>query len=73
MKLRKLCSIALLVISGSGAVLSAIQLVPYIREEAQSASTYRDLAAFFSGEDVVLEDVQDDSSSTFNPYAPNGR
>lgn len=68
MKLKKLCSIALLVISGGGAVLSAIQLVPYIREEAQSASTYRDLAAFFSGEDVDLEDVQDNPSSTFNSY-----
>lgn len=63
MKLRKLCSIALLVVSSGAVVLSAIQLIPYIREEAQSASTYRELAAYFSGEDVELEDVLDSSRS----------
>ena len=64
MKLKKLCSIALLVVSSGAVVLSAIQLIPYIREEAQSASTYRELAAYFSGEDVELEDVLDSSRST---------
>ena len=68
MKLSKLCSIALLVISGGTAVLSAVQLVPYIREEAQSASTYRELAAFFSGKDVALEDVLNNPSGSFNPH-----
>ena len=67
MKLRKLCSIALLLVSSGTVVVSAIQLVPYIREEVQSASTYSELAAFFSGEDVPLNDtltISDESSST---------
>ena len=72
MKLRKLCSIALLVVSSGAVVLSAIQLVPYIREEAQSASTYRELAAYFSGEDVELEDVLDSSRSASEVNAAIG-
>lgn len=43
--MRKILSIGLLLISVGGIAVSAVNLIPYIREEAQSASLYAELAA----------------------------
>ena len=45
MNMRKILSIGLLLISVGGIAVSAVNLIPYIREEAQSASLYAELAA----------------------------
>lgn len=43
--MRKILSVGLLVVSIGGIAVSAANLIPYIREEAQSASLYAELAA----------------------------
>ena len=43
--MRKILSIGLLLVSIGGIAVSAVNLIPYLREEAQSASLYAELAA----------------------------
>ena len=45
MRMRKILSIGLLLVSIGGIAVSAVNLIPYMREEAQSASLYAELAA----------------------------
>ena len=49
--MRKILSIGLLLISVGGIAVSAVNLIPYIREEAQSASLYAELAAIHAAGD----------------------
>ena len=50
--MRKILSVGLLVVSIGGIAVSAANLIPYMREEAQSASLYAELAAIHaSGDD----------------------
>ena len=51
MSMRKILSIGLLLISVGGIAVSAVNLIPYIREEAQSASLYAELAAIHAAGD----------------------
>lgn len=52
MRMRKILSVGLLLVSVGGIAVSAVNLIPYIREEAQSASLYAELAAIHAaGED----------------------
>lgn len=51
MNMRKILSIGLLLISVGGIAVSAVNLIPYIREEAQSASLYAELAAIHAAGD----------------------
>ena len=52
MNVRRLLNIGLLVLSLAGIGVSAAHVIPYLREEAQSASLYAELAALHSdGED----------------------
>ena len=43
--MRKILSVGLLLVSIGGIAVSAVNLIPYMREEAQSASLYAELAA----------------------------
>ena len=49
--MRKILSIGLLLISVGGIAVSAVNLIPYLREEAQSASLYAELAAIHAAGD----------------------
>ena len=49
--MRKILSIGLLVVSIGGIGVSAVNLIPYMREEAQSASLYAELAAIHAAGD----------------------
>ena len=49
--MRKILSIGLLMLSVGGIAVSAVNLIPYIREEAQSASLYAELAAIHAAGD----------------------
>lgn len=51
MSMRKILSIGLLMLSVGGIAVSAVNLIPYIREEAQSASLYAELAAIHAAGD----------------------
>ena len=51
MRMRKILSIGLLLISVGGIAVSAANLIPYLREEAQSASLYAELAAIHAAGD----------------------
>ena len=58
MRMRKILSIGLLLVSVGGIAVSAVNLIPYIREEAQSASLYTELAAIHAaGEDSHTDDI----------------
>lgn len=52
MRMRKILSVGLLLVSIGGIAVSAVNLIPYIREEAQSASLYAELAAIHASGDV---------------------
>ena len=49
--MRKILSTGLLLVSIGGIVVSAVNLIPYLREEAQSASFYAELAAIHAAGD----------------------
>ena len=49
--MRKILSASLLLVSIGGIAVSAVNLIPYIREEAQSASLYAELAAIHAAGD----------------------
>ena len=49
--MRKILSAGLLLVSIAGIVVSAVNLIPYMREEAQSASLYAELAAIHAAGD----------------------
>ena len=49
--MRKILSIGLLMVSVGGIAVSAVNLIPYMREEAQSASLYAELAAIHAAGD----------------------
>lgn len=49
--MRKILSIGLLLVSIGGITVSAVNLIPYMREEAQSASLYAELAAIHAAGD----------------------
>ena len=51
MSMRKILSIGLVLVSIGGIAVSAINLIPYLREEAQSASLYAELAAIHAAGD----------------------
>ena len=51
MRMRKILSVGLLLVSVGGIAVSAVNLIPYIREEAQSASLYAELAAIHAAGD----------------------
>ena len=56
--MRKILSTGLLLVSVGGIAVSAVNLIPYIREEAQSASLYAELAAIHAaGEDSHTDDT----------------
>ena len=56
MNIRKILSISLVAVSVGGIAISALNLIPYLREEAQSASLYAELAAIHaSGENSHAE------------------
>ena len=58
MRMRQILSIGLLLVSVGGIAVSAVNLIPYIREEAQSASLYTELAAIHAaGEDSHTDDI----------------
>lgn len=50
--MRKILSVGLLVVSIGGIAVSAANLIPYMREEAQSASLYAELAAIHAARDA---------------------
>ena len=52
MRMRKILSLGLLLVSVGGIAVSAVNLIPYFREEAQSASLYAELAAIHASGDV---------------------
>lgn len=52
MSMRKILSASLLLVSIGGIAVSAVNLIPYMREEAQSASLYAELAAIHAAGDV---------------------
>lgn len=52
MNMRKILSVVLLLVSIGGIAVSAVNLIPYIREEAQSASLYAELAAIHAAGDA---------------------
>lgn len=56
MSMRKILSIGLLLISVGGIAVSAVNLIPYLREEAQSASLYAELAAIHAAGDYSHTD-----------------
>ena len=47
MNMRKILSTGLLLVSIGGIAVSAVNLIPYLREEAQSASLYAEPAAIY--------------------------
>lgn len=49
--MRKILNAGLLLVSIGGIAVSAINLIPYIREETQSASLYAELAAIHAAGD----------------------
>ena len=49
--MRKILSVGLLLMSVGGIAVSAVNLIPYLREEAQSASLYAELAAIHAAGD----------------------
>ena len=49
--MRKILSVGLLFVSIGGIAVSAVNLIPYLREEAQSASLYAELAAIHAAGD----------------------
>ena len=51
MSMRKILSIGLLLMAIGGIAVSAVNLIPYLREEAQSASLYAELAAIHAAGD----------------------
>ena len=51
MNMRKILSVGLLFVSIGGIAVSAVNLIPYLREEAQSASLYAELAAIHAAGD----------------------
>ena len=51
MNMRKILSVGLLLMSVGGIAVSAVNLIPYIREEAHSASLYAELAAIHAAGD----------------------
>ena len=51
MRMRKILSVGLLLVSIGGIAVSAVNLIPYLREEAQSASLYAELAAIHAAGD----------------------
>ena len=56
--MRKILSIGLLVVSIGGIGVSAVNLIPYMREEAQSASLYAELAAIHAaGDDSHVDGI----------------
>lgn len=58
MSMRKILSIGLLVVSIGGIGVSAVNLIPYMREEAQSASLYAELAAIHAaGDDSHVDGI----------------
>lgn len=58
MRMRKILSVGLLLVSVGGIAVSAVNLIPYIREEAQSASLYAELAAIHAaGEDSHTDGI----------------
>ena len=52
MRMRKILSIGLLLVSIGGIAVSTVNLIPYIREESQSASLYVELAAIHAAGDT---------------------
>jgi len=50
--MRKILSASLLLVSIGGIAVSAVNLIPYMREEAQSASLYAELAAIHAAGDA---------------------
>ena len=50
--MRKILSVGLLAVSIGGIAVSAVNLIPYMREEAQSDSLYVELAAIHAARDV---------------------
>lgn len=52
MNIRKILSIGLVAVSVGGIAISAVNLLPYIQEEVQSASLYAELAAIHAAGDV---------------------
>ena len=65
--MRKILSVCLLVVSIGGIAVSAANLIPYMREEAQSASLYAELAAIHAAGDVSHAD-----GITVTPMATTG-
>ena len=51
MSMRKILSVGLLLMSVGGIAVSAVNLIPYLREEAHSASLYAELAAIHAAGD----------------------
>ena len=56
--MRKILSIGLLVVSVGGIAISAVNLIPCMREEAQSASLYAELAAIHAAGDSHSASVE---------------
>jgi len=63
MSMRKILSVGLLAMSVGGIAVSAINLIPYIREEAQSASLYAELATLHAAGDSHSATVALDQTS----------
>lgn len=58
MSMRKVLSVGLLLASVGGLAVSAVHIVPYIREEVQSATLYAELAALYAaGDDSCANDM----------------
>ena len=64
MNVRQLLNIGLLVVSVTGIAVSAAHVIPYMKEEAQSASLYAELAAVHAAGDA-------DSAAGDLPVAPS--
>lgn len=56
MRMRKILSVGLLLVSVGGIAVSAVNLIPYFREEAQSASLYAELAAIHAAREDYYTD-----------------
>ena len=59
MRMRKVLSFVLLIVSVSGIAISAVQITPYIVEEVQSALLYAQLAALHSEEGSGTDFIDD--------------
>lgn len=68
MSMRKVLSVGLLLVSAGGLAVSAVHIVPYIREEVQSASLYAELAALHAaGDDSQTEGTTDTTGTVTRP------